>query len=210
MTVMQGQVGASTSALSSGSQPPSRLGTMGEVISSGLHGHYYEACYRRALFAAANQAPTATTVGLATIYTGLAISNPIASQVNLVLNRVGVSLSVVQVAAAVIGVMVGYNSVTNVTHSTPSTTLRSQFIGVGAAPQALVDTACIFPTAPTLNTVFGTALTGAITTTPVTQLFNDLGGSIILPPGAYAAIYMSTVSAASSFTGSFLWEEVPV
>jgi hypothetical protein len=35
-------------------------------------------------------------------------------------------------------------------------------------------------------------------------------GSVILPPGAYAAIYTSTVSGAGSLAASFQWEEIPL
>jgi hypothetical protein len=67
------------------------------------------------------------------------------------------------------------------------------------------------PTAPVLNTLVNSGITGAITTgTQGGMSFYDVGGSIILPPGAYAAVYTSTVSGTSGFFGSMLWEEVPV
>ena len=210
--IVQGQVGpaSSTSSLSAGTQPALRLGSMGALITSDLHGAHYEAAYRRSLFAVANQAVTTTTVGLATTYTGLCISNPVGSSLLVVLTRVGYSFTVAFPAAAVVGLMVGYNSSTNVTHTTPVTP-RSQYFGAGASPVALCDVAATLPTAPFLNSVFTGGTTGAITTS-VTNGANmhELDGSLILPPGAYAAIYTSTVSGTSGFAGSFLWEEVPI
>ena len=107
--------------------------------------------------------------------------------------------------------MCGYNSSTNVTHTTAGTP-RSNFFGVGATGSGLVDTASTLPTAPVLTHIFAAGLTGAITTFQEigAQYVFDLEGGVILPPGAYAAIYTSTVSGTSGFFGRFQWEEIPV
>ena len=209
---INGQVGpvATTASLSPNMQPIIRLGNMGEVIKSDLHGRYYEGTYRRARFSTSNGAtPVVTTVALAATYTGLMLSNPVGNTVNVVLEKVGVSFLVVQPAVATYGLMCGYNSSTNSTHTTPML-VRSNFIGVGAAPTALADSSGAFATAPVLTHVFGALLTGAATTTPFTNGLFDLEGSIILPPGGACGVYTSTISGAASFAGSFQWEEVPV
>jgi hypothetical protein len=182
---------------------------MGDLIKSDLHSRNYEANYRRTLFRAANQAGVVTTVGLALTYTGLCISNPVGSLINVVLAKVGIAFLVAFPAAAAYGIMTGYNAGTNVTHSVAGTPL-SAFVGVGASGTALIDTSCVFPTAPVVHTILGSGLTGTITTVPSIPLFTDLEGSVILPPGAYAAIYTSTVSGAASLLASFVWEEVPL
>ncbi len=208
--LIQGQVGsvASTTSIAAGTQTVLRQGNMGDAIASELHGKYYETNYRRALFNGA-MVGQITTVGLATTYTGLCLSNPIGSTVNLVINKVGYAFAVAFAAASVIGLMTGYNSGTNVTH-TVAVTPRSQFFGVGSSGTALLDSSATLPTAPTLNTILGVGLTGAITTTPgIGPTIVDLDGSIILPPGAYCAFYTSTVSGAASGAFSFQWEEVP-
>jgi hypothetical protein len=205
--IIQPQVGplATTASLAAGQQPPVRAGNMGDLIMSELHGRYYEATYRRANFSAANQAAQATTVALATTYTGLALSNPINSTVNLILNKVGIGLSVAPAAIAVLGLMAGFNSSTNVTHTTPGTP-RSRFFGAGSTGFGLVDTSATFPTAPVVVDILSGGFTAASLPNPTVQLV-DVEGGLILPPGAYAAIYTLT-----SVTGffSFAWEEVPV
>lgn len=209
---LNNQVGpvAITASAAPGSLVPARAGNLGDAIVSELHGRYYETNYRRALFNAANQAAATTTVGLATVYTGLSLSNPVGSTVNLVVTKIGVSFLVAFPAAAAVGVMAGYNSGTNVTHTTPGTP-RNSFFGVGSAGQGLVDTACTFPTAPVVHTLFDSGLTGAITTEEqASGGLIDLEGSLILPPGAYCAVYTSAVSGTSGFFGSIAWEEVPV
>lgn len=206
------QVGplATSTSLPNGTQVVLRAGQMGDNIVSQLQSKNYENCYRRNRFFAANQAAATTTVGLATTYTGLVLSNPNGSGVNLVLERIGYSFIVAFPAGAAVGLMAGY-SATDVTHTTPSTTLASSYIGSGVAPKAKVDTSATLPVAPVVQTLLASGLTGAITTTPLLNHGTvDIDGGIILPPGAFIAFYTSTVSGTSGFLGSFAWTEVPV
>lgn len=206
------QVGpiATTTSMADGNQAPQRAGKLGDTIMSQFAGRDYETCYRRQLFSAANQSATTTSAGLATTHTGLVLSNPVGSTVNLVLDKVGFHFGVAFPAAASIGLMCGYNSSTNVTHTTPVTP-RSNYFGIGSAGVGLVDAASTLPTAPIVTHIFTSGLTGAITTAIIgTVQVYDLEGSIILPPGAYAAIYTSTASGTSSFQGAMQWMEFPV
>jgi hypothetical protein len=209
--LFQGQVGpqAGAQSMAPGSVMSIRLGNLGEQIASELHGRYYEQTYRRNVFNGAVVGQV-TTVGLAATYTGLCLSNPIGSQVNLVLLQASYAFIVAFPAGSVIGLMTGYNSGTNVTHTTPVTP-RNQFFGAGGSGVGLLDSSATLPTAPTLNTILGSGFTGAITTTPhVGPSLIDIAGSIILPAGAYCAFYTSTVSGAAGGAFSFIWEEVPV
>jgi hypothetical protein len=208
--LVQGQVApiAATASIAPGTQAPMRQGNLGEQIMQELHGRYYESCYRRAIYHAAIAAQV-TSVGLTAAHTGLVLSNPVGSTVNLVVLKFGWGFTVVFAAVAGLGLAVGYNAGTNVTHTTP-VTVRSNFVGVGASGTGLVDSSSTMPTAPTLHTIVGAGLTGAVTTTPMTVGLLDLEGSIILPPGAYLATYTSAVCAASSGYFSYSWEEVPI
>ncbi len=209
--IIQGQIGAlaTTASLAAGFNPNIRLGNMGDMVVSELHGRYYEGSYRRARYNIASPSGVTTSVGAATTYVGLCLSNPINAPVNLVLEKVGLGFLVVWGAAATLGLMCGFNSGTNVTHTTPLSPL-SNLIGSGAAPYGKVDSSATLPTAPVLTHVFGAGLTGAITVQTAELSFFDLEGSVILAPGAYAAIYTSTASGTNSFFGSLSWEEVPL
>jgi hypothetical protein len=210
--LVQNQVGpiASTASIAPGTQTPARAGQLGDSIVSKLSPDYYEACYRRASFGAANQTARVTSVGLTAAYTGLCLSNPVGSTVNLVLTLVGWAFPVAPAADCVVGLWTGYNSGTNVTHTT-AITPRSNFFGVGASPVGLVDESATCPTAPVLTLVFGKVDTAAITTSSSqSNGFADLKGSIILPPGAYAGIYTSTVANTAGFFGSLQWVEIPI
>jgi hypothetical protein len=209
--LIQGQVGpqVTTQSAAPGTQLSMRQGQLGEQIISNLHGPYYELNYRRQLFNGGIVGQV-TTVGLATTYTGLCLSNPVGSTYNVVVLKASYAFIVAFAAGSVIGLMTGYNSTTNVTHTTPVTP-RSQFFGTGAAGVALLDSSATLPTAPTINTIFGSGFTGAITTTPHTgPTIIDIDGSIILPAGAYCAFYTSTASGAAGGAFSFTWAEIPV
>lgn len=208
--VIQGQVGAPTTTSSIASLTPTviRMGNMGDTIMSELHGRYYEAVYRRSVFSASNQAAVATVALGTTANTGLTISNPVGSTVNLVLLKGSYALSVAAPAAGYLGIETGYNSSTNVTH-TAAATVYNNFIGVGASGTGLVDTSATHPTAAigrlllcNTSTIATTAYNGS-----APQVL-DLEGSIILPPGAYAAYYTFATNTAAWFF-SWTWEEVP-
>lgn len=184
-----------------------RAGKGGEQMMSQLQPRYYEQTYRGNRFGGSITGQV-TTVGAATTYTGLCLSNPIGSGVNLVIDKVGAAFLVAFTAAATIGVMTGVNAATNVTHTTPAV-VRNKKIG-GAVGLGLLDSAATLPTAPVLDVVLAAGLTGAITTgQEISGELVDLEGSIILPPGAYAAIYTSTASGTASMSASFSWTEVP-
>jgi uncharacterized protein YjdB len=208
--IIQAKVGAptTTTSLAQGQIIEPRLGNMGEQIASELHGIYYEATYRRTVFHAAIAAQV-TSVGLTATHTGLVLSNPVGSPVNLVVLKVGMGFTVVFPAVSALGLGIGYNASTNVTHSS-AVTVRSSFVGVGASGIGLVDSSSVMPTAPTLHTILGAGLTGAATTTPVAFSLYDIEGSIILPPGAYLCTYTSTVCGTAAGHFSFSWEEVPI
>jgi hypothetical protein len=207
--LIQGSVGPqNASSLAAGTNPTVRQGQLGDVIVSELHGRYYETAYRKALFTGYNTAGTVTTVGLATTYTGFVLANPVQSQVNLVINKVGLSFTVAFAAAAAVGIMTG-QSFTAFSGVATNAAVKSAFVGAPAGSGVCYSGATL-PATPTIHTILYTGLTGAITTTPGFPSLFDLEGSIILPPGGFAAVYTSTVSGAASLFASMTWEEVPL
>lgn len=194
--------------LGDGSSALARGGHTGEAIVAAAHGVYHEPVSRGAVFNGAI-AGQVTTVGLATTYTGLVLSNPITSQVYLSLLQAGYNAIVAFAAGASIGLFTGYNLTTNVTHTAPVTPRNQKFVGAAGSGTGLLDSSATLPTAPTLNTVFGAGLTGAITTTPMglSGLIN-IDGLILLPPGAYVGFYTSTASGTAGMALSLTWEEI--
>ncbi len=184
-----------------------RGGKQGEQLASELHGRYYEQTYRGNMFSASTQALVTTTVGLATTYTGLVLSNPTTSTVNLVLNKASLMQSVIQATQIeAYAIAIGYNASTNVTHTTPVAP-KSNKVGSGISPVGLADVAATLPTAPTYHT-FVTNTATAVANSPTGVI--DLEGSVILMPGAYAAWVTPAQASVAGLWFSFQWEEVPV
>lgn len=210
--IIQGQIGAlaTSASLPVGQQTIARYGNMGDQIVSELHGRYYETVYRRAGFLAAN--PTAVTTVAVTSgtttsgLTGIFLSNPVNSPVNLVLNKVGFSVTVAPAAVMPVMLGVGFNSGTAVTQTT-ALTVRNAYVGVGSAGYGLASSVVTVPTAPNFTHQLGVVFT---TLTTAISSIVDLEGSVILPPGGYAGIMSPVASGASGFFGSLSWEEVPL
>lgn len=182
-----------------------RLGQLNDLVVSELHGKYYEGAYRKNRYTAANQAGQVTTVGLATTYTGLCVYNPVGTSVNGILELAGFSSVVTPAASMAIGIMTGYAATGGVTTVTTAVTPSNNFGGAAAGQLKAISSGVI--TTPVLQTILGAV---AITTTYSEPGLFDLGGAIILPPGAFAAFYTSTASGAAGMFFSMQWEEVPV
>jgi hypothetical protein len=137
--------------------------------------------------------------------------NPNNSTANFVINKVGMSFGVAFPAAAAIGLQTGNQSTALLSGlTTTNTSVTSNYVSK-VASQGITYSAAT-TTAPALASVFGTGLTGAITTVPAYNgVLIDLEGSIILPPGAWVATYTSTASGvAGLLAASIQYEEVPV
>lgn len=207
---INGVVGGSA-AQTTGTNPTNlalRVGPTSELIVDELHGRYYETTVRKAMFSGSNLAGVTTTAAFATTYTGYCLSNPIASTVNLVLTKVSYTPVVAQTAALILGIMTGYSASTNVTHTTPLVPL-SNFVGQSAGT-GLIDSSATLPIAPTRLILLDTLLTGAITTTTSGGRLIDMEGSVVIPPGGFAAFYTSAASVASSLAFGMMWEEVSI
>lgn len=165
--------------------------------------------YQQGIYSGISGAVT-TTAGTATTYTGLVLTNPLNSRVNLILQGLGYAPLVAQTAAIQLGVMLGYNATTAVTQTTPVTP-TSNYVG-GATGYGLLATAATLPTAPTVAILLGSLLTGAITTVPQGGEFIDLNDGqslIVVPPGGYLAFWTSAASVASSLSLGIQWGETP-
>lgn len=178
-----------------------RVGAQSDLINSNLHGPYYEQGYRGNMFRIANQAAVSTTAGLATTWTGLAISNPAGSGVNAVINYFTVSQVAAGVAGAV-GIMTGAGAAAG------SLVPKNAIIG-GPTGKVIASAGATIAT-PVLDITLGSI--GSVATTAyglAAGIDMDLQGSIIVPPGFYAASY-TTAATTTALIFGFQWEEVPI
>lgn len=190
-----------------GTFPVMAAGKQGDAVFSEYAGRYYLGSYNKSRYSGANQAAVTTSAAFATAYTGLMLYNPSGSGVNCILEKFGLAEVVAQTAALAFGIMTGINTGTAVSGVTADGQ-KSKFVGQNNGA-GLIYKAATLPTAPTLDTVLGSLGTGAVTVDTVDGFIFDLGGDIILPPGAYACLYTSAASVASSLIASFQWMELP-
>lgn len=186
----------------SGTGTPFRADGTGAQIVSDAHGRYAEAARRKQVFYACNAAAQAVSVALATAYTGVCLSNPIGSSVNLELLQVSFALSVAPAAIAPLILIGGYSPI-DVTHTAaliPASTFLGAPGGVGKA-----DSQATISTPKYLLPIMGGFTAGALPDASPAIL--DVGGSIIIPPGAFVCI--GALTAVTGF-GAMLWEEVPI
>ena len=181
---------------------PLRMGRQGEAVVTQHHGKYYNQAVRGNLFYAANQAAQAVSVALATTYTGLCVSNPVGSGVNLSLLRVGIALQAAPAAIAPIGLIAGYSATANVTH-TNALTPANLFLG-GNTPLAKADDQATISTPVWIAQLVGGFTAAALFGTSPSLV--DIDGAIVVPPGGFVCI-----GALTAVTGLFSmwWEEVP-
>lgn len=199
--------GATNASNQTGATVANRAGQLSDLIVSPLQGKYYEATYKGTVFSASIQAVATTTVGLATTYTGLVISNPIGSGVNMSILSASCMQSVIQaVQIEAYAIAVGFNATTNVTHTAALTPVSNK-VGSGLAALGKADTSATLPTAPTYHTFVQN--TGTATANGTGSVV-ELAGRIILQPGAYALFVTPAQASVAGMWFSFDWSEVPI
>lgn len=193
-----------------GAVNPARATKDGSIVMAGGAADYQELAYRGKVYMASNQAATTTTAGLAATHTGVCISNPAGSNVNLVMLQYSIAVSGAPAALAIIGLQGGYSAAGVVAHTTPLIPLSTFMNTIIATGVGKADAAATLVGTPTVLMALGvTPLTGAtaqVVNPPVVLNVYDFKGSFVLPPGAYIATYTSSVL---SVIASFTWAEVP-
>ena len=183
---------------------PAAIGGLIQGVTpvSQQYGEKYLSAYAGKLFVGANPSGVTTSAGLATTCVGLILSNPAGSTVNLILRRVTGAFIVAPSTVTGFNLITGYAAAGITTHTTALTPFAAK-IGASATPQGLLDSAATLVGTPVYTMVLGETPTA----TTLTSFATDLQGSIILPPGAYAAIGTTIAGPASGFQGSFEWQE---
>lgn len=207
MATSNGKTGPLT--LADGAESVLRTGKGGELVVTELHGRYYEQAYRGNMFYSTCTAKT--LVAANTTYTGHLIwngSNQTGTGVNLVLNKIMIGVSVT--SASMTGIALGQSyQPAAPTGLTAATAVGNCKIG-GAAAQGLSYAAATITNAGTnICPIFHN--TAAINTVGVDQVYVDLEGAVVIPPGYIVQLLaLGAASAASAVTSAIFWEEVPV
>lgn len=182
---------------------PGVVGKQGELWDGQRHAPGYAAAYSGVVGMVSSSAGRTLSAALATTYTGLCLSNPAGSGKNLVLLRASGVLNVAPAALTAVLLATGYVAGGVTVHTTPETPL-SAFVGTGPALVGLADAACTLVGTPAYSQV----LSETPAATSVLAFDRPLDGSIILPPGAWAAIVSTIAGPAAGLWASMIWEEV--
>ena len=191
-----------------------RSGQLGDVIVSELHGRYYETTYRGNSFLL-----SVSTAAAVTAYSGgaagtpmLTVFNPSGSGKNAVITKASVASVVAASAAGTVtfgiyfGTTAAITQATTVTPWSMGTQLQSGSVMTGFRNVALTSGSAASNVIPLASYYWATAAGAALVNNGVV----DLEGSVIIPPGSYAALGGSAALTSATWIGSLQWEEVPV
>lgn len=196
---------AFTAVNAAGKAGPGVRGAQNELWTGARHGNNYAASLAGGMGIVENSAAVTTSIGLATTYVGLCLSNPAASGKNLALLHVGAAFLVAPSTITTISLAGGWAAGGITAHTTPVTPLNA-LLGGGSALVAKADSACTLVGTPALVRVLGQTPTATTSLSVSTQI----DGGIIIPPGGWVAITTNIAGPSSGFVGSFMWEEVAV
>jgi hypothetical protein len=176
------------------------------------HGRYQEATIRGAVNACVNSAAQALSLTGTTTYTGMVVYNTPNSGKNLVLLEAiyaPTSTIVTSGGAIILFSQAVAATLPTLTTTNVSTSPFSTFMGGGVASAAKVASSCTLAANPIfLRPLASMQFSGTPATVQLAQVKDEIGGSIVIPPGAGVGI----VAVTTAITGiAYLsWEEVPV
>lgn len=180
----------------------------GDLLTAQGHGKYHAAVMSGNVYCAMSQTGVVLTVGLSLTYTGLVVSNPNGSGKVLSILAAGFNEVVAPVAiqAGFLGVS---HSVTDVIHSVAALTYN-MLVGSGNTSVAKADTGATLPTLVTPYYVLPLTVgrTAGGLGAGAGPALTEIGGMVVLKPGAYAFIAGFSAGAAVGTYGCIVFEEV--
>lgn len=204
---------------------PGQVGQQSDLWMTQRHGDWYNSSYGTpAIVSPATPAkagtnfrcsnPTSVTLSaaLALTYTGLCLSNPAGSALNLVVHRIAGVITAAPAAFLGIGLIQGWSAAGVTAHTTPlNSNIVNSYVGAAPAagsilanaPVANVDAACTLVGTPAWDRwlVSNGASAGGF------SLTTDIQDDLIVPPGGYIAIGATVAGPAGSFF-TIGWEEL--
>jgi hypothetical protein len=210
--LIQGQVGVQ--ALTNGAQSNMTLGRAGEQLVSEWNGRYYSLNKQGVLFsfssaaitvAATHNSPLSANTGTPVI----ALWNPVNSGKDIVVLKSGVCTVSGQPGGPFVW---NYGTVTT-TAAALSTAVSGRF---GQSPAGSI--AQIYSNVVTTSSLAGTLACHAAAITNITgagnngpsAFYEDRGGDIIIPPGAWGAIASTVTGTSHVIQASVIWAELTV
>lgn len=186
----------------------SRYGNQGQLITSDLHGRYYEQAARGNIFTA-HAIVTAPVIYTTAAGTGGPLLWNGSSTVKASILAVGWGQSTVTTVAAVIGLTGNSGQTSAPTATTAVDSVKCTLIG-GGSPACTAYRVGTTASAGNFFHPLGDVKTGALTTEPGSMNWVDIGGMFVVPQ--FGWISFAASATASTTVGNFVivWEEVSV
>jgi hypothetical protein len=201
-----GQVGPSF--LQDGAHNPLRLGKLGSLIVSELHGRYYEQAFRGNIFIAQAIVTVPVVYTATTGMGGPLLWNPPTSGVNAVLLSASWTETTANTTTAwAIGITGNSGQFSQPTTTTAIDGQTNAIIGQ-ASPKVKAFRIGTVVNGGSFLLPLGDVHTGTIAVDTGGSRVADIGGAIIIPPGAWGSVSASAAGTAVVLTISLTWEEV--
>lgn len=224
MPIAQGQVGIQLNADGAVPAQGFRQGRQGELLTSQLHGDYYEQNFRNNLYSIGSGlvALSANTITLTATTTPIVgVWNPLGSNVNLVIIHAQLGDFLNNVTSTPPGAFVWASSLNNAVITTGALPFNRKTLqnagsaakgfNGGVALTGLTNNLVVFETGdfPSASSLLTTTIAAA-TPTPSVFGVQRFEGSIIVPPGGVLALLNTVSTTTHSVTSRLIWEEVPI
>lgn len=180
----------------------------GDLLAAQGHGKYNAAVMTGNVYSATSQTGVVLTVGLATTYTGVCLSNPNGSGKALSILAVGFSEVVAPTGIQTAFLAAGY-STTDVAHTVAGTPVNMR-LGRAISCAGKMDTGATLPVAPKYVMTLTSGHTSAALSTANCLAMQEVGGLCILDPGGFAIIAGFTIGVAVGCYGCIIWEEIDI
>lgn len=199
--ISEGQAGPRI--IADGGYSELRLSRDATLIVGDGHARFREAVARGNCYLAANQSGSAVT-NLNSTATGLILSNPAGSGVNLDLWEIGFAATAAPGAATTLQLAANVNPLAAATTHTSALVVRNCLLGGPTRSAAFADSSATLPASPVAILNLASPALAASEITPPTMVF-DVSGKVIVGPGCTISL-----SALAAVTGvaHFIWEEV--
>ena len=214
---------------SDGTVQPARAAKTGEILTSDVHGRFYEAAIRGQIYSAGMTALTSISAATFTVATTgntatpiIGVYNPPGSGKNLVILQARLQAAITALTATGAGAfiwMVGAASGASTTGVLPRSRNTLSSAGSvakdvsGVALTGITVTLAAFDASglsggPTINA--STLQTAAGLSPTLAASTDNIDGALIIPPGFVLSLQCSTTPVAVSAVSNLLWEEVSI
>lgn len=204
--LLEGTVGPQV--LADGSNDAIRQGRSGEIVTTELHGQFYETTRRGNMFMARAVVTAPVIFSTAAGTGGPLLWNGSSSVVANIL-AIGYGVTVVTTVAAALGLTGNTGQTVAPTATTAIDSVANMYLG-GAGPACSTFRVGTPTAAGGWFMPFSDLHTGALTVDTGGVHWIELNGRVVVPPNSWVSVAASATATTTVAQISMLWEEIPV